>query len=135
MSCLPGISARPRNDDFEERIARTGADELIGIFLTEQLAGDELAAGKDVRANAELWIATGLHRCGPVHVVSGNVDPRQMQELPLQGRGPGLLTGDFTVPRAGCEAQEIALKGTGREFPRSVDFRIARLELTRLDGR
>ena len=62
-------------------------------------------------------------------------DKRPLLELPLQGRGPGLLTGDFTVPGAGCEAQQIALKGTGREFPRSADFRIAGLELTRLDGR
>ena len=33
-----------------------------------------LAAGKDARANADLWVATGLHRCGPIHLVSGNLD-------------------------------------------------------------
>ena len=49
-------------------------DKPYDQFLTEQLAGDELAAGKYPRAAAELWVATGMHRCGQVHVVSGNLD-------------------------------------------------------------
>src|SRR5262249_23558075 len=40
----------------------------------EQLAGDQMAKGRDPRANAELIIAAGLHRCGPVHLTSGNTD-------------------------------------------------------------
>ena len=43
-------------------------------FLTEQIAGDLLAKDKPPRDVADLWIATGLHRCGSVHVVAGNVD-------------------------------------------------------------
>lgn len=49
-------------------------DKPYDRFLTEQIAGDELAAGKDSREAAELWIATGMHRCGPVHKVGGNLD-------------------------------------------------------------
>ncbi|HXD87794.1 MAG TPA: DUF1549 and DUF1553 domain-containing protein [Urbifossiella sp.] len=49
-------------------------DKPYDRFLTEQIAGDELAAGKPPRDAAELWIATGLHRCGPVHMVGGNLE-------------------------------------------------------------
>ena len=48
-------------------------DKPYDRFLTEQLAGDELA-GKDAKDTPELLIATGMHRCGPVHMVSGNLD-------------------------------------------------------------
>lgn len=48
-------------------------DKPYDRFVTEQLAGDELA-GKDAKEKPELLIATGMHRCGPVHVVSGNLD-------------------------------------------------------------
>ena len=48
-------------------------DKPYDRFLTEQLAGDELA-GKDAKDKPELLIATGMHRCGPVHMVGGNLD-------------------------------------------------------------
>jgi hypothetical protein len=52
-------------------------DKPFDQFVKEQIAGDLMAAGKDTRANATLWVATGLHRCGPIHIVSGNVDPEE----------------------------------------------------------
>src|SRR6266545_2344683 len=38
-------------------------------FVKEQIAGDELYPG-----NREAQIATGFHRCGPIHIVGGNQD-------------------------------------------------------------
>jgi hypothetical protein len=52
-------------------------DKPFNRFVAEQIAGDELASGKEPRQAAELWIATGFHRCGPIHLVSGNVDPEE----------------------------------------------------------
>ena len=48
-------------------------DKPYSQFVREQIAGDELA-GDDAAAHPELLIATGVHRCGPVHKVSGNLD-------------------------------------------------------------
>jgi hypothetical protein len=50
-------------------------DKPYDRFVTEQLAGDELARGQDLRLAADLMVATGLNRCGPIHLVSGNTDP------------------------------------------------------------
>jgi hypothetical protein len=48
-------------------------------FVREQIAGDELS---DLRANAipEWLIASGVHRCGPVHLVSGNLDAAVLRQ-------------------------------------------------------
>ena len=60
---------------YRDYVVRSfNADKPYDVFLTEQIAGDELAAGKDPREAADLWVATGLHRCGPVHMVSGNLE-------------------------------------------------------------
>jgi hypothetical protein len=79
-------------------------DKPYDRFLTEQLAGDELAAGKDPRAAAELWIATGMHRCGQVHVVSGNLDSEVLRQERLiemvNGVGSAFL--GMTVGCARC---------------------------------
>jgi hypothetical protein len=61
-------------------ITSLNADKPYDLFLTEQLAGDELAAGKDPRECADLWAATGMHRCGPVHMVGGNLDPEVIRQ-------------------------------------------------------
>ena len=50
-------------------------DKPYDQFLTEQLAGDLLAVGKDPRESIDLLAATGFHRAGPVHLVGGNTDP------------------------------------------------------------
>ena len=49
------------------------ADKPYDRFVTEQIAGDELA-GKDAKEKPELLVATGVHRCGPVHMTSGNLE-------------------------------------------------------------
>ena len=50
------------------------ADKPFDVFAKEQIAGDELAQGKPAAQVADQLIATGFHRAGPVHVVSGNLD-------------------------------------------------------------
>jgi len=46
------------------------SDKPYDRFVKEQIAGDELYPG-----NTEALIATGFHRCGPIHLVGGNSDP------------------------------------------------------------
>ncbi|MDY3557934.1 DUF1549 and DUF1553 domain-containing protein [Gemmata sp. JC673] len=55
------------------------ADKPYDQFVREQIAGDEMA-GKDAKSRPELLIATGLHRCGPVHLVSGNLDQEVLRQ-------------------------------------------------------
>jgi hypothetical protein len=66
---------RPHAWRYRDYVVRSfNEDKPYDRFLTEQIGGDELAKGKDPREAADLWIATGLHRCGPVHMVGGNLD-------------------------------------------------------------
>jgi hypothetical protein len=44
-------------------------------FIKEQIAGDLAARGRTPREAADLLIAVGFQRCGPIHLVSGNTDP------------------------------------------------------------
>ncbi|HEX3146668.1 MAG TPA: DUF1549 and DUF1553 domain-containing protein [Gemmataceae bacterium] len=95
---------RPHAWRYRDYVARSfNADKPYDQFLTEQLAGDELAAGKDAREVADLWIASGMHRCGPIHLVSGNVDPAMVrQELLIeyvQGVGAAVLGLTFNCAR------------------------------------
>src|SRR5205823_9331425 len=87
---------RPHAWRYRDYVARSfNADKPYDQFLTEQLAGDELAAGKDARTTAELWVASGLHRCGPIHLITGNVDPAVVRQEMLteyvQGIGAAVL--------------------------------------------
>jgi hypothetical protein len=65
---------RPHAWRYRDYVVKSfSADKPYDRFLTEQLAGDELAGG-DAREKSELLIATGMHRCGPVHMVGGNIE-------------------------------------------------------------
>jgi len=77
---------RPQAWRYRDYVVRSfNANKPYDRFITEQLAGDLLAAGKDPRDVADLWLATGLHRCGQVHMVSGNVDKEEgRQEVLLE---------------------------------------------------
>jgi hypothetical protein len=44
-------------------------DKPYDRFIREQIAGDEIYPGE-----TEALIATGFHRCGPIHLVGGNQD-------------------------------------------------------------
>jgi len=65
---------RPHAWRYRDYVVKSfNADKPYDRFVREQIAGDELA-GADGTPNPELLIATGVHRCGPVHRTSGNLD-------------------------------------------------------------
>ncbi|HLW65835.1 MAG TPA: DUF1549 and DUF1553 domain-containing protein [Gemmataceae bacterium] len=69
-------SERPHAWHYRDYVIRSfNEDKPYNQFVTEQIAGDFLAKDREPRAVADDWIATGLHRCGPVHMTSGNTDP------------------------------------------------------------
>ena len=75
---------RPHAWRYRDYVVRSfNADKPYDVFLTEQIAGDLLAKGKPEKEAAELRVATGLHRCGPIHLVSGNVDPEETRQEKL----------------------------------------------------
>jgi len=96
---------RPHAWRYRDYVIRSlNADKPYDRFLKEQIAGDLLAAGKPVAESADLHIATGLHRCGPVHVVSGNVDRDENRQEVLTEMVTGLSSGilGLTVACARC---------------------------------
>jgi hypothetical protein len=67
---------RPHAWRYRDYVIRAFNEDMpYDRFVTEQLAGDQLAQGKDARARADVLVATGFNRCGPIHLVSGNTDP------------------------------------------------------------
>jgi uncharacterized protein DUF1553/uncharacterized protein DUF1549 len=96
---------RPQAWRYRDYVIRSfNDDKPYDRFLTEQIAGDELAAGKDAAAAREVWIATGLHRCGPVHMVSGNLDADvlRQEKLTEMVNGVGSTFLGLTVGCARC---------------------------------
>jgi hypothetical protein len=73
---------RPHAWRYRDYVVRSfNEDRPYDRFLTEQLAGDLLAQAalrRGAKATdpqvAELYVAAGFNRCGPVHLTSGNVD-------------------------------------------------------------
>ena len=66
---------RPHAWRYRDYVIKSfNADKPFDVFAKEQIAGDELAHGKPAAQVADQLIATGFHRAGPVHVVSGNLD-------------------------------------------------------------
>jgi hypothetical protein len=80
------------------------ADKPYDQFVTEQIAGDVMARGKDPRACVELLVASGFHRCGPVHLISGNVDPEinRQEVLTEMTNGVGAAFLGLTIGCARC---------------------------------
>ena len=64
-------------------VGSLNADKPYDRFVTEQLAGDLLAAGREPREVAELHAAGGYLRLGPTHVVAGNVDRAELRQEAL----------------------------------------------------
>ncbi len=96
---------RPHAWRYRDYVVRSfNADKPYDAFLTEQIAGDELAKGKDPREAADLWAATGLHRCGPVHMVSGNLDREVIRQELLTEMVSGLSSSvlGLTIACARC---------------------------------
>ncbi len=73
-----GDAERPHAWRYRDYVVRSfNLDLPYDRFVTEQLAGDLLFRGEPGASatGATLLIATGMHRCGPIHQVGGNVDP------------------------------------------------------------
>ena len=77
---------RPNAWRYRDYVIRSfNEDKPYDRFLTEQLAGDLLRWARSrpdsddapTKEQAELLIAAGFNRCGPIHLVGGNVDPAE----------------------------------------------------------
>ena len=79
-------------------------DKPYDRFLIEQIAGDELAKGRDPRVAAEELIAAGLHRCGPMHMVGGMTDQEilRQEKLTEMVNGVGSAVMGLTIGCARC---------------------------------
>jgi hypothetical protein len=96
---------RPHAWRYRDYVIRSlNEDKPFDRFLTDQLAGDELAGGQEPRACAELLIAAGMHRCGPVHLTSGNVDAdvNRQEVLTEMANGVGSAFLGLTMGCARC---------------------------------
>jgi hypothetical protein len=96
---------RPHAWRYRDYVIRSfNDDQSYARFLAEQLAGDELAAGRPPAEVAPLWVATGLHRCGPAHMVSGNTDAEELRQEQLTEivTGVGAAVLGLTVQCARC---------------------------------
>ncbi|HEV3144095.1 MAG TPA: DUF1549 domain-containing protein [Gemmataceae bacterium] len=92
---------RPHAWRYRDYVIRSfNEDKPYNQFLTEQIAGDLLAKGHEPRSAAEDWIATGLHRCGPVHMVGGNTDPEENRQEVLTEMVNGLCSAILGVTMA-----------------------------------
>src|SRR5205823_6674718 len=61
---------RPHAWRYRDYVVRSfNGDKPYDRFIREQIAGDEIYPG-----DTEALVATGFHRCGPIHLVGGNQD-------------------------------------------------------------
>ena len=104
------------------------ADKPYDRFITEQIAGDELAAGKDQKEAIDLWVATGLQRCGPVHVVSGNLDQDVLRQerLTEMVNGIGSAVLGLTLGCARCHDHKFDPISQGDYFRVQAFFAAAK---------
>jgi hypothetical protein len=96
---------RPHAWRYRDYVVRSfNDDKPYSAFIREQIAGDELAAGKDPKAVADLLIATGMHRCGPAHMVGGNLDKELIRQeyLTEMVNGVGSAVLGITLGCARC---------------------------------
>jgi hypothetical protein len=103
---------RPNAWRYRDWVVRAFNDDMpYDRFVTEQLAGDLLAgeaARKGVagahKPEAQWLIAAGFNRCGPVHQVSGNLDPAvgRYEVLTEMTNGVGAAFLGLTIGCARC---------------------------------
>jgi hypothetical protein len=94
---------RPQAWRYRDWVVRAfNADLPYDRFVTEQLAGDLLARGKP--GASELLVAAGFNRCGPIHQVSGNIDPLEVRHelLNEMTAGVGSAFLGLTISCARC---------------------------------
>jgi hypothetical protein len=96
---------RPQAWRYRDYVIRSfNADKPYERFLKEQIAGDEMAKGKDPKSVPDLFVATGMHRCGQIHVVSGNLDKDEVRQevLTEMVNGVGSAVLGLTLGCARC---------------------------------
>ncbi|MFL5339361.1 MAG: DUF1549 and DUF1553 domain-containing protein [Gemmataceae bacterium] len=95
---------RPHAWRYRDYVIRSfNSDKPFRQFVVEQLAGD-LGAQADPKVGMDAWIATGLHRCGPMHFVGGNSDAEVSRQeiLTEMVNGVGSAFLGLTVGCARC---------------------------------
>jgi hypothetical protein len=95
---------RPHAWGYRDYVVRSfNEDKPYDRFVSEQVAGDLLESGSSA-LNADRLIATGFNRCGPVHLVSGNVDREinRQEVLTEMTSGVGAAFLGLTVGCARC---------------------------------
>jgi hypothetical protein len=71
---------RPHAWRYRDYVIRSFNDnKSFDQFVTEQIAGDLLPRDPDPTRQADRLIATGFNRCGPIHLVTGNVDKEEVR--------------------------------------------------------
>jgi hypothetical protein len=88
---------------YRDYVVRSfNADKPYDRFVTEQLAGDLLAKSTSEAPN--LLVAAGFNRCGPIHQVSGNIDPIEVRRelLNEMTAGVGATFLGLTINCARC---------------------------------
>jgi hypothetical protein len=96
---------RPHAWRYRDYIIRSfNDDKPYDRFVTEQLAGDELAGRSDPRSATDPLIATGFNLCGPIHLVSGNTDAEvnRQEVLTEMVHGAGAAFLGLTIGCARC---------------------------------
>jgi hypothetical protein len=97
---------RPQMWRYRDYVADSfNRDKPYDRFLSEQIAGDELAAAEtDAGRCRELWLAVGMHRLGPVHIVGGNGDREvaRQEVLTEMVQGVGAAAFGLTLNCARC---------------------------------
>ena len=84
-----GDAERPQAWRYRDWVVRAFNRDLpYDTFVTAQLAGDLLAPGR--RDAADWLIPAGFNRCGPIHQVTGNVDPLEIRHELLNEMTGGL---------------------------------------------
>ncbi len=122
-------SDRPHAWKYRDYVIRSfNDDKPYDRFLTEQLAGDLLAKDKTGKDAEELWVATGMHRCGPIQVVAGNVDPAEnrQEQLTEMVNGVGSAVLGLTLACARCHDHKFDPISAGDYYRMQAFFAGAR---------
>jgi hypothetical protein len=71
---------RPNAWRYRDYVIRSfNENKLFDRFIMEQIAGDLLPRDPAPARQTDQLVATGFHRCGPIHIVSGNLDKDEVR--------------------------------------------------------
>jgi hypothetical protein len=92
---------RPHAWRYRDYVVRAlNEDRPYDRFVVEQLAGDLIKTNDAAIRNA-LLVASGFNRCGPVHLVTGNIDP-EVARLEVLTEMTGAVGSTFLGLTMGC---------------------------------